>query len=169
VRDRLAGVLTSFGPFREQLHRRMAMLTVDYRGSPVVGEERAWPFPSANLGDAVSDLRRWHDFGSGPRPGDHAPDARLSDGCSLHEEALRGHAGHTLLLFAGGAPDEEEETPRRLSDVASTAEARYGHAVKSWLVVHGDDAPAAGGGAAEVLLDPEGAPRRRYGARADCL
>ena len=81
-----------------------------------------------------------------------------AEGTTGQSRALVVHA-RTMEAFA------------RMGVIASTAEARYGHAAKSWLVVHGDDAPAAGGdgGAAEVLLDPEGAAHRRYGARVDCL
>lgn len=163
LRDQAAELLGSFAPVQERLKRRMSMLTVDYRESPIVGEERAGFFQSEAPGDAVAGMRRWHDFGAGPEPGDRAPDAYLSGEEQLFD-ALHG-TDHVLLLFSGGSPDAD--THRRLAEIGQQAQARYGDHVRTRLVVHADEAPA--GVDTAVLLDPDGEAHHRYGMRADGL
>jgi 2-polyprenyl-6-methoxyphenol hydroxylase-like FAD-dependent oxidoreductase len=165
LRDQAARLLTAFGPLRERLQSRMAMLTVDYRESPIVGEDRAGPLQSQGPGDAVRGMRRWNAFGAGPEPGDRAPDAYLADGDRLYD-TLHG-TDHVLLLFAGGDP--EEDTYRRLARLADAVASDYGDLVRSSLVWPGDAPPAELSDEVPVLFDPDGDAHHRYGARADCL
>lgn len=169
IRNRAARLLTAFEPIKQRLQHRMAMLTVDYRDSPIVGEDRARFFQSEGPGDAIRGMRRWRDFGAGPEPGDRAPDARFADGSSLFD-VFRG-TEHVLLLFAGARPDES--TYRRLTAISERVAAQPGVPIRIHPVVHTDTPPSIRADdptwSDELILDPTGEAHHRYGARADCL
>jgi 2-polyprenyl-6-methoxyphenol hydroxylase-like FAD-dependent oxidoreductase len=169
IRDRAVQLLTAFESIRHRMQKRMAMLTVDYRESPIVGEDRAGFFQSEGPGDAIRGMRRWRDFGAGPEPGDRALDALLADGSSLFD-VFHG-TEHVLLLFAGARPDES--TYRRLTAIGEQVASHPGAPVRIHPVVHSDTPPSMLAGdptwSDELILDPTGEVHHRYGARADGL
>jgi 2-polyprenyl-6-methoxyphenol hydroxylase-like FAD-dependent oxidoreductase len=83
ARNKIAQLLTSFGAVQRKIASTASELDVNYRGSPLVDEDRT--------------LESWARFGGGPRPGDRAPDAAMPGGERLHEK-LRG-TSHVLLAF----------------------------------------------------------------------
>jgi hypothetical protein len=83
ARNKIAQVLTSFGAVQRKIATTASELDVNYRGSPIVGEDRS--------------IESWVRFGRGPRPGERAPDVTLAGGERLHER-LTG-TSHVLLAF----------------------------------------------------------------------
>jgi hypothetical protein len=68
--------------------------------------------------------------------------------------------------------DGAAATPEGYANLAGIAErvrARHGAHVSVRIVVPHRESPPALGGDSAVLLDPEGATHRRYGAGAECL
>jgi 2-polyprenyl-6-methoxyphenol hydroxylase-like FAD-dependent oxidoreductase len=119
-------------------------LDVHYRGrSPAVAQDR---------------------FGRGPRAGDRAPDAELTDlgsGVSIRLfDHLRGPQ-FTLLLFAGSSPDPGG----RLEELARHAERLLGDDLATCVVVPHPRPLTGLGPDRVVLLDPGRRAHRRYGAR----
>ena len=168
LRNSLLGFLSEFDFVRRRVSMEMSELSIGYRGSPVVAEDRSGVLhavlPHAHqAGEAgVVDTL---DFAVAPRPGDRAPDVPRIEGEGAPERLLDAFSGtqHTLLLFPGTHPD---------SDAAPLAEAgelaRRGHAglVRTLWVSADGTAPAW---ADAAWADRDGAAARRYGAGAPCL
>lgn len=141
LRDRLMPRTMAIRALHDQASALCAELSHNYRGSPVVGQERRrWPLRGRLRG--------------GPRPGDRAPDHRLADG-RWFSGGVSG-LEHSLLLFAGDAALDAERR-RRLRALAEEITARVGAPIEARVVVPGD----AGEG---EVADVGGALHRRYGA-----
>jgi hypothetical protein len=122
--------------------RREAQLLVNYRDSPLVGEEQE--------GGAAS----------GPRPGDRAPDCRglrrpaVNHPLRLFELLADPH--HTLLLYADGA----EQLPA-FAELDELAANLSGGRTRTYVVTAGPDPEAVG---PPVIVDAAGEFRTAYGA-----
>jgi 2-polyprenyl-6-methoxyphenol hydroxylase-like FAD-dependent oxidoreductase len=167
ARDRLAEVLAGVEVVQQRAMRAATQVAIGYRKSPIVAEHRG-SLIAARLGlggPEQPSFGEWLDFGAAPRPGDRAPDARY-DGDRRLFELLRGTA-HSLLLFDGAAA-----TPagyRALTAIADRVRQRLGAHVTPHIIVPRTTRPAALAWDGSVVLDPEGALHRRYGAGSECL
>jgi len=148
--------------------RLASMLDIAYPDSPIVGQDRSLPLPSRDAAEPPG-LRDWIDFGAGPAPGARPPDVPLSAEDPVGPRLFQTfhHTGHTLLLFDGAV--HSEAGYRNLADIARTVTERYGELIAPHVVVPQGSRPDALPGDTRVLLDPEGAIHRAYGARGECL
>ena len=169
LRNALAGFLTSLEVVQARITRTVSEIGLSYRKSPIVDEHRVPIFDAiADRTTEVPSLSEWLDFGSAPHAGDRAPDARLAPapyGARVFD-SLRGPK-HVLFLFDGSA-----ETPEGYASMAALAarvREKYDAHVAVRFVVPRAELPAAMAGESGVVLDPEGAFHRRYGAGAECL
>jgi 2-polyprenyl-6-methoxyphenol hydroxylase-like FAD-dependent oxidoreductase len=157
VRNHLLACLNRTGLLR-RLRLMLSELNVAYRDSPIVGED--WPGRLGGL------LPRSVGGGSGPRPGERAPDVVLSDepgdGPRRLSEAFDG-LRHELMVFPG------DESPARLSAIGDLVTRAHGGLIRAWLVAGAGAQSPPAGWPGEVLHDPTSAVRRRYGADALCL
>ncbi len=135
--------------------RREAQLLVGYRGSPWVGRDlpagAAGPSPAGPERDHPGAGRQW---GSGPQPGDRAPDARglrrpvLNFPVRLFE--LTGGLNHVLLGYV--------ETPRELAaleGVAQRAQQRAHGRLDTYAVIAADAVGLADGCVLPFVVDTE--------------
>ena len=142
VRNRAMSLVLRSDLVQRRAVNSAAELRVNYRRSPIVeGEGRRRPMA--------------------PVAGDRAPDTPLARSETLRlYDALR-QPGHTLLVFAGKQPVEDDDL-RRAAEVLGEVEDRYGELVSGYLVVVGPEASRSVE-ARTVLLDPDGAAHMRYG------
>jgi hypothetical protein len=173
ARNRLMSFLTGFGMVQQKASRVLSMLEVAYDESPICSEHRAG-LMSANVTTETSSespsVRSWYAFGSGPRPGERAPDAWVDPADpsgSLRVHALFRGTQHTLLLFDGAAATSEGYA--NLSQIATSVMERLGDGVKVHIIVPSDTRPAALDPQGSVVLDPAGNLHACYEARTECL
>lgn len=150
VRNHVYGLLASLDVVQQKVSDTISELSVNYRGSPIVGE--SW-----GLGP-----REWLMRG-GVAPGERAPDGRVRDGptgapATLFE-ILRG-TRHTLLLFQGVSGDDASI----LQEIARAVESRYPSLFSAHLVVANGDRPMDLGWTGPALVDPDAALHKRYAA-----
>jgi 2-polyprenyl-6-methoxyphenol hydroxylase-like FAD-dependent oxidoreductase len=168
LRNLLAAHLSSIEIVQQRIMRNAAELTLNYRKSPLVGEDRIALGKSHVVRDPSKEIPTmgdWLDFGAAPRPGDRAPDVELPERRRLFE-LLRG-PHHTLLLFDGAA--ETPEGYKNLAGIARRVEARAKGHVKTHVVVPRAERPKALDWDGSVVLDVAGAFHNRYGAASECL
>jgi 2-polyprenyl-6-methoxyphenol hydroxylase-like FAD-dependent oxidoreductase len=158
---------------RSNMAQTMSMVDRHYRTSSIVTQHRE-PIWRVNIRSSketeTPDLAAWSSFGSGPEPGDRAPDVAYADAGEDRPERLFARLDatrHTLLLFDGEAATEGGY--RNLREIAARVQARCGDAVRSILVLPRPQLPEAAGWDGAVLLDAEQRLHARYGARAECL
>ena len=167
ARNRLAEMLSGLEVVQQRGLRAASEVAIGYRKSPIVAEHRASVI-AARFGAGGGELpsfAEWLDFGAAPRPGDRAPDARY-DGERRLFDLLRG-TRHTLLLFDGAA-----QTPagyRNLASIGERVRQRLGAHVTPHVVVPHTAPPAELAWDGSIVLDPQGALHRRYGAGSECL
>ncbi len=173
IRNRVASWLMSHEVVQERAVRTGAMLAVNYRQSPIVGEQRAALtrviLPGAR-DPQEPGLTQWLDFAHGPCPGDRAPDEMLVDAAtnSLKRvfECIRGTTHH-LLLFTG--VESSMADYRSLSAMAGTAYGAFGELLTVHFIVAGDQIPQELSSDASILLDPDFTVHHKYGASSQCL
>ncbi|MGZ4617561.1 MAG: FAD-dependent monooxygenase [Frankiaceae bacterium] len=143
--------------------RREAQLLVGYRGSAWVGRDLPPgaadnPAPAAPAGGHPGAGRQW---GSGPQPGDRAPDARelrrpvLNFAVRLFE--LTGGLNHVLLGYV--------ETPRELAALEAAAQCarQCAHSrLDTYVVIAADAAALADGCVLPFVVDSAGEFRAAY-------
>ena len=181
ISDRLASFLLGSEIVQQRFLRKIAMLTIDYRASPMVAEHLPGIFQLRQLGDRISDILRWHDFGVMPKAGDRAIDATFCQGdlSSGHWavpnrdqakerlfKVLKG-TSHHLILFTGAKATTA--TWESLSQIGAEVEQHFGNQIVSHLVIHGTEKPSTLQWNGSLLLDPDGNFHHRYGARFNCL
>ncbi|MEJ7734222.1 MAG: FAD-dependent monooxygenase [Polyangiaceae bacterium] len=181
IRDRMSAFLTSLEVVQRRLTRATAELDLSYARSPIVAEERASLLGTHLVHDPdveTPSLASWMDFGAGPRAGERAPDVELGPPAArqrlfsiLHGAwpAPGGAAGvgHDLLAFDGAAHTPEGYA--RFQAIVDAVTARWPARVAVHLVVQGAAPPERLEQSGAVLLDPDGALHRRYGAGAECV
>jgi 2-polyprenyl-6-methoxyphenol hydroxylase-like FAD-dependent oxidoreductase len=169
MRNTLMSFLSSLSMVQRRVGSALSEMDVNYRGSPLVAEDRASLLQTLAAG-RLPYLGEFLDFGSAPAAGDRAPDAHLAavDGTPARRlfEIWRG-TGHTLLLFAGTAP--RPEGYRHLETIAERVEGRHGKWITSHLVVPQATPPEFLRGKKGLLLDADKALHQRYGADVECL
>ena len=171
IRDHLAAFLGSLEIVQHRLQQRIAMLTIDYRESPIVGEHRAPVFQPKQIGEGISSILRWHDFGAAPNAGDRAIDATFLIGdrdrvTKRLFNLLKGTSYH-LIVFAGANPTTK--IFKSLSQICSQVEQHFANEIMLHLVIHGIEKPSTLQWSGSLLLDPDGNFHHRYGARFNCL
>lgn len=166
LRNQLMRFVTGFGFVQSEATRNLSMIAVGYPGSPVVGEDQPSLLSSLAGRGESPDIPSWIHFGDGPAPGQRVPDMPLGEGEGRLFDLLRG-THHTLLLFDGAA--RTEEGYQRFSRLDARIRARLGEGVRVHAIVPDRARPEALAEGVHVLLDPEGALHRRFGARTECL
>ena len=168
IRNRLISLLLDLEPIQQRMDRRLAMLTINYRNSPIVDQYRELPLPSGHPVKEIAEFRQWRDFGEAPHAGDRAPDVTFGNNGSQKRlfEILRG-TSHKLLLFAGNYsdPDFEEDFRQRQNLV----EQKYGGFVETMLITMKSELPFETDEQVLLLHDVEGKLHQRYGAHSHCL
>lgn len=172
LRNGFMSLVSRLDFFRANLSRSMSMLDRNYRQSPIVAQHRQPLWRAHALSSPHSELpslAAWTAFGTGPEPGDRAPDvtfAESQEGPNRLFSLLRS-TRHTLLLFDGEASTEDGY--RRLHELGRRVRARCGDAVHSYLIIPLASLPPAAAGDVPVVIDAAKALHTRYGARAECL
>ena len=167
IRNVLAHTLLGLEVVQQRLIKTGAMLTVNYRHSPIVGEYRAQLPGSAHK--FQNQVGSWIDFHHGPSPGFRGPDAEFRSGESEEKTLFDVISGtsHNLLLFVG--LHESEAAFARLEKIAAYVASQYGELVKVHIVVP-DVAIAAGNTTkADILDDCDKLLHKAYGAGWECL
>jgi 2-polyprenyl-6-methoxyphenol hydroxylase-like FAD-dependent oxidoreductase len=175
LRNQLISFVTSLDFVGQRVSRSLSMLEVNYRGSPLVGQERAAPWQGSFVPDASHEapgLLDWSAFGDGPAPGDRAVDVPVDGTQAAGVTATRlfdllRDTRHTLLAFDGAAATEAGY--RNLEAIGREVERRYGDRVAVHVLVPRPARPDALRWSGSVILDASAAIHRRYGARAECL
>lgn len=171
LRNQVARFLISFEVVQQRMTESISEISINYRDSPIVGEDRKSllraTFSSEQDAEDPSFGQR-REFGSGPRPGDRAPDVELTHNSTSMRlfELLRG-TKHSLLLFDGVAATPEGY--RNLARIAGHMAERYSEHIQVHVIVPHDTRPDALTWQGSVILDHEGAVHDRYGASAECL
>ncbi|MDJ0591222.1 MAG: hypothetical protein QNJ72_14700 [Pleurocapsa sp. MO_226.B13] len=70
IRDRLMSIMLDLEPIQQRMDRRLAMLTINYRNSPIVEQYRELPIPSGHPIKEIAEFKQWRDFGEAPHAGD---------------------------------------------------------------------------------------------------
>ena len=171
LRNQLISFVTKLPFVQERAVEVLSMLTVGYRESPIVRQDRVAPWRTSVFASQDSEhpsLGDWAAFGEAPGPGERAVDATLggNDGHANLYELFRG-TRHVALLFDGAVASSEGYG--HLDGVGSRLQERLGQWVDVHLVVPRSAAPEHLALQCSVILDPGGAAHRRYGARSECL
>lgn len=173
VRNRVARFLMHFEVVQNRLARDVAMIGLNYRKSPIVGEHRASLAQTHLKTDEMSErpaLRHWRDFALGPQPGDRAPDGRVNlyhgpHGIPLYQ-VLQG-TEHNLLLFDGFARTSDGYA--NLRAIARGIEEQYRNLIRVHIAVPSERLPLELKWDGSVILDAECQLHYRYGAGSECL
>jgi 2-polyprenyl-6-methoxyphenol hydroxylase-like FAD-dependent oxidoreductase len=166
LRNQVLELVAQLPSLAQRLLNQGAQLSWNYRGSPLVAEDRGSVLATHVFPDRTTErasLRDWLDFSAAPAPGDRAPDV-ASGGTRLFE-LLRG-THHSLVLFDGRAPTASGY--EHLAQVATSLGERHGADLQTHIVVFGDSVPASLDRYPNVVLDAEGSLHARYGAGAEC-
>jgi 2-polyprenyl-6-methoxyphenol hydroxylase-like FAD-dependent oxidoreductase len=152
LRNRLVGLLGSFGAPRGQFARGLSELDIHYRASPLNGENSGRRWARRNI-----------------RPGDRLPDIRLNLPAQGGEQwlfRLLHRPCHHLLLLP--AVDEPLGLPA-LADILQRVATAYPNSIEPHLIVPGNMELAVADGQPFTWHDPDGTVRRLLGARATAL
>ena len=167
IRDRLASLLINLEPIQQRMEKRLAMLTINYRKSPIVDEYRELPLSLGNPIKEIAEFRQWNDFGEAPHAGDRAPDFTFSSNGADKRlfEIIQG-TSHKLLMFVGNydEPDFERDFKQRYSLVKQ----KYGNEIEP-VLIHMNELPFEVEGRISVMQDDEGELHQRYGAHSHCI
>jgi 2-polyprenyl-6-methoxyphenol hydroxylase-like FAD-dependent oxidoreductase len=171
IRNSVVSFASSLEVVRQRLARSLSKLSVEYRKSPLVAEDRTSLLGAQVGGDrsvehpSFGDVR---DFGAAPRAGDRLPPA--SFGPEGAERALWSclHATRSnLLLFDGMAATEAGYV--NLSEIARAVRAGYGEHLEVHVVTPTAECPAALDWDGSLLADPGARLHDCFGAGAECL
>jgi 2-polyprenyl-6-methoxyphenol hydroxylase-like FAD-dependent oxidoreductase len=176
VRNHLMALLTSVEAVQRRLARTTSMITLGYRKSPIVSEDRL-AIIHANVtvdrGTEDPTLGDWLDFGAAAAAGDRAPDCAFGDEAApahlfdLFRHPAQASPKHTLLLFDGAAATAEGYA--NLASIARRVRDAHGSHVDVHVVVPRPTKPKGLDWDGSVLLDTNGALHNRYGAGSECL
>ena len=166
IRDFLVPAIASQGFVQKRFSRTIAEVTINYRRSPIVAQSRP------RLRDAIRasglGAKAWWAFSTGPRPGDRAPDAsplRSGERDDRRLLELIDPARHNLILFGGiEAPPGADAGLRELAEMVAEGFSAL-IAVNVLLIDNATGETWPG----NLVVDPELAAHRAYGAVAPCL
>jgi hypothetical protein len=170
IRNALTAFLTQFDFVQHRAARALSELDIDYRRSPIVGEDRTSVVWSLLPGSEGPGPRGYLDFTMGPHPGDRAPDvvfARAPAGQPGRLFETFDGTRHTLLLFEGTSRAADEG--RAAKAVAALVRERGRERIRCCLVNHPEASLGDPNWDGPRLVDSDGAAHRRYGARSACL
>lgn len=171
VRNQVARFLLSFETVQQRMASSISEITIDYRKSPIVAEDRQSIFQLdliANERKETPSLGQWREFAAGPQAGSRAPDVELAPASMIKRlfELLRS-TRHTLLLFDGMAATQEGY--ENLGTIARHITERYGDFIDVHVIVPREAKPEVLAWDGSTILDPDHAVHQRYGASAECL
>jgi len=191
LRNWAAGWLMNVQMVQERLTRAVADLEINYRKSPIVGEQRGPKMISAKPQASAEDKMQSPVGGKGvavveseepspqpspkgrgskAKPGDRAPDAATSAGEAASRlriyDALKG-AQFVLLGFSGDAINAEALS--RLRDSLLAVKAECGDNLQTRLIVAADRLPDGVAHGDDVILDPHRVWHAHYAAEQPCL
>ena len=173
IRNRLFSLLLDLEPIQQRMDKRLAMLSINYRNSPIVDEKRTLPSPLDSPVKKITKFNQWRDFGEAPHAGDRVPDTTLikvnSDRTFVTDrlfQILKG-TSHHLVLFTG--IDPTMTTFESFNQICSKVEWYFDNEIVPHLIVRGTEKPLTLQWNRSLLLDPEGDFHHRYGARSNCL
>jgi 2-polyprenyl-6-methoxyphenol hydroxylase-like FAD-dependent oxidoreductase len=171
LRDQLVSFVTSFSVVQERAARTLSMLTVGYRDSPIVRQDRLPVWQASALISVASEqpnLVDWAAFGEAPGPGERAIDAPFGGSPeSGHLFDLFRSPRHVALLFDGATGSAEGYA--YLERIGTRVRERLGAFIDVHLVVPHATKPAELRWDGPIVLDARGAVHQRYGARSECL
>ena len=174
LRDQVARYLSSLEVVQRRIARTVAELSLSYQKSPIVGEHQD-TIALARLGrddgddvDEAPTIAAHRRFAAGPRAGERAPDAQLSDRGHLRQLfSLLGDGRHTVLLFDGRA--RADDGYRTLAHIVAALEARFSSSLRSFVVASGAEPITWQGPLGRILLDRDGEAEDAFGATAECV
>jgi len=173
IRNRLAPLLINQQGIRNRIESFITEIGINYRNSPVVAEASsdlllaALPTPKY---DDDPHLGQWFQFSHGPKAGDRAPEAHMTDcanGQSVLLSDLLKTGKHNLLLVSGDAADHH--VLKNLCDIASDAQGKFGEFVDISLITPGEVLPGDLEFAGAKFLDTDYSVHERLGAGASCM
>jgi 2-polyprenyl-6-methoxyphenol hydroxylase-like FAD-dependent oxidoreductase len=155
---------------QEKLRNVGTMMSVNYRGSKLVGEYHEIGDVRVHVADNAEspNLPTWMEFARAPLPGDRAPDTVLLDKDNNEKrlfEIIQG-TKHNLVLFDGKPTPEGYKT---LEKIAQAIKEQFGEIVDTHIVVAGTSAPDALKNVPNVYCDPDLVAHEKYGAQSEAL
>lgn len=170
LRNQVGRFLTSLDVVQQRLARQVGELSVNYRRSPLVAEDRCSVLQADLRHSPDSEkpsLWDWGEFAAGPRPGERVPDVvfETPQGEQRLYPLLQG-TQHDLLLFDGAADTPEGYTG--LKALVSQVAGRCGDRVRTRIVIPHATAPEVLAGE-DVVCDSAGLLHRAFRAGAECL
>ncbi|MEO1273131.1 MAG: FAD-dependent oxidoreductase [Myxococcota bacterium] len=173
LRNNLASALGGFEVIQRRLIRRLGMLSLNYRQSPIVDQHRRSLTGARLLPNNSSESpswRDWMDFGAAPAAGDHVPDVVYDENPDRSPKrlfSLLHNTHHHLLLFDGQA--QTSEGYRNMERIGRLVQNRFGHHMRVHMIVPGIRRPPTLQWHGSVVQDVEKALHQRFGAGSDCL
>jgi 2-polyprenyl-6-methoxyphenol hydroxylase-like FAD-dependent oxidoreductase len=167
LRNQLLSFASSLSILQERAARTLSMLTVSYKDSPLVRQDRVPVWRANVLAGVASEqpsLADWAAFGDAPGPGERAADAAFEGGKLF--DLFHG-TRHVALLFDGAASTAEGYA--YLARVATRIRDRLGAWISVHIVVPRAAKPPELPWDGPLVLDAEGAAHQRYGARSECI
>ena len=173
LRKHLAPILIAQEVVQNRLRRYVSELNISYKSSPIVFQHQQHLLAAAVHGKShpeQPDLKDWLEFGSGPSPGERAPDAHAVNAKTGQQtrlfDACRG-VRHTLVLLAGEhAPDV---VLKRLAPLAHAVEQKFCRLVHTVIVSVDEKPPEIMPKLeADLLLDHDLSIHHKYGAGSAC-
>ncbi len=170
LRNQAIAMLTGIGVLQDKALQGIGGMTVNYAGSPAVGEHHTSVWRSNLASDPDSELPQigqWLNFSQGPGAGARVSDIDLPghDGRTLFD-LLQG-TRHTLLLFDGASPSAAGY--KNLTEIAEHVARLYGELINVHIVVPAAARPEALTFGGSILLDPEGALHQHFHSGAESL
>lgn len=169
IRNHVMSFLTQQELIQQRMRKVGSMLAVNYRSSPIVGEQRKITeiqiTPSQD--SEKPSIPGYIEFARGPMPGDRAPDAVMVDqdmNPIRIYEAMRG-ISHNLLLLDGKPTGAGY---RNLEKIAWSIGEQFGGLVTCHLIVATKTMPTLRF-PGKVFLDPDLAVHETYFADSECL
>lgn len=173
LRNRVAPFLSAQEIVQQRARGFISELEINYKRSPIVSEHRRSLVKVSTFGSGEADmptLRQWFEFGSGPKPGERAPDAILVT--PTRREPIRLYellvgTQHDLLVLTGD--DTEGDVFKELIEFGNKAGQTYSKVLKVHLIAATENAPSGmEKWDGDLYLDPEFSLHHKYGAGSEC-
>jgi hypothetical protein len=172
VRNKIAPILAGQEVIQERMRNDVSELAISYRTSPIVAEHKLSLVHAKAIGHSTNDrpeLGEWFDFDRGPRGGDRAPDAHLSNAERKPVrlfECLRGPEHHLLLFMGARSSIAGNNT---LSEMAGFIIDKFGRLIKVHTIAHDGFAAQSSQSEGSYLIDTDLSMHHKYGASSECL